>query len=541
MNSILLALLSGLLYVFSFAPWDQGYLQWFAFIPLLIAVQILPASNKKKIFGLGYILSLSICLGGFYWIVYATQQYGGLPLPAALGVFFVFCALGQLQVPLYLLLRKVMMQTPTLQKHRWLWIVISGFVYAGIESLYPKLFLDTAGNAFYRSVYFRQAADIGGPFFLTTLVVTFAELTSAAILMKNSGRKLRYGIAAVFILFASTFYGFVRVQQIQTLAAAVPEELKLRVSMIQANIGDFMKVAAERGTRDAGDQVIERYLGLSREAIKAEKTPDLVVWPETAYPAIFDKPFTAAEKRMDDQLRAFAREFNTIAPHGTFVFGGYDQDAIPLDYNSLFYFQNPLNGPSIKRVYHKAVLLMFGETLPFSEMFPSMKSWFPTMGFFGRGPGAEVTEVKNARGDSFKLASSICYEGLFTDHSVDGAKLGADVLLNVTNDSWFGPLGEPYLHLELTTFRSIETRLPMLRATNTGFTVVVDATGELTQSTGLSKTDVLMTAVTPKLDLVSPYVAISRYLGSNWYVRLCQVLLISILFGMAVTRRRDRQ
>jgi apolipoprotein N-acyltransferase len=536
MTSILLALLSGLLYVFSFAPWDQGYLQWLAFIPLLIAVHKLPSPNKKKIFGLGYILSFCICAGGFYWIIYATQQYGGLPFAAALALFGVFCVVGQLQVPLYLLLRHALLQTPTLQKRPWLWMLISGLIYAGIESLYPKLFLDTAGNAFYRSLYFRQAADLGGPFFLTALVISFGELAAAAYLQK----KLQYAISAALIVLLSTGYGFARVKQIRALEAKVPEDSKLRVAMIQANIGDFLKVAAETGANDASTQVMNQYMGLSEQAARAAKTPDVVLWPETAFPAIFDKPFSAPEKRMDDRMKAFARDYNAIAPHGTFMFGGYDQDPTPQDFNSLFFYQTTPEGP-VKRVYHKAVLLMFGETLPFADTFPSMKSWFPTMGFFGRGPGPQVFEVKNRFSRPFKLAPSICYEGLFTDHSVEGANLGADVLLNVTNDSWFGRDGEPYLHLELTTFRSIETRVPMLRSTNTGFTVLIDATGEIAQSTELGRADVLMSEVPTRLDMTSPYLVLSRYLGPNWFVRLCQVLLIGILFGMALTARSVRR
>jgi len=532
MQPVLLAVFSGLSYVFSFAPWDQGYLQWIAFIPLFFAVDSLKNPSKKQIFGLGFILSLSICLGGFYWIVHATQQYGGLPLFAALALFAVFCVVGQLQVPLYLLLRNALRKTAPFQSRPWLWFLVSGLLYAGIESLYPKLFLDTAGNAFYRSLYFRQAADIGGPFFLTALVIAFAELVTAAWI----GRKKPYAIAAAILLVLTTGYGYARVSQIHALEAQANTGEKLRVAMVQANIGDFVKVAAENGTVGAANQVMGQYLGLTTQAVRAEKTPDLVVWPETAYPAIFDKPMSPTEARMDREMKDFAEGYQTIAPKGTFAFGGYDEDSTPLDYNSLFFYRIE-NGQPIKQVYHKSVLLMFGETLPFADTFPSMKSWFPTMGFFGRGPGPQVYEIQNAQGSAFKLAPSICYEGLFSDHSITGARMGADALLNVTNDSWFGEHGEPYLHLALTVFRSIETRLPMLRSTNTGFSVAIDPTGEITKSTRLLHPDVLVTEIPHRLPLTSPDLAISAYLGANWFVRLCQGLLIALLFGMVCLKR----
>src|SRR4051812_30567519 len=104
----LLAVLSGILYVLSFAPWDQAYLQWVAFIPLFYAVERLTPEQRtrKNIFGLGFILSFLIGAGGFYWTIYATQQYGGLPYFAAVLLFLLFCITGQLQVPIYLFVRE---------------------------------------------------------------------------------------------------------------------------------------------------------------------------------------------------------------------------------------------------------------------------------------------------------------------------------------------------------------------------------------------------------------------------------------------------
>ena len=141
---ILAALFSSALYVFSFAPWSfdtpaLSVLQWFAFIPILY---FLPKKNLtyKKTFLLGFVISLGITIGGFYWIIYATQQYGGLPFIAAFFLFVVFCLIAQLQVPIYLIVRKKALHHLSPKK----WVLLSGLVYAGIESFYPKLFLDSA-------------------------------------------------------------------------------------------------------------------------------------------------------------------------------------------------------------------------------------------------------------------------------------------------------------------------------------------------------------------------------------------------------------
>jgi apolipoprotein N-acyltransferase len=144
--------------------------------------------------------------------------------------------------------------------------------------------------------------------------------------------------------------------------------------------------------------------------------------------------------------------------------------------------------------------------------------------------------VINGKGESFRIAPSICYEGLFTDHSVNGALLGADALLNITNDSWFGPLGEPYLHLALTQFRSIETRLPLLRATNTGISVAIDPLGETLGSTRIMKEEVLHASVPHREMAESPYLVMAKNFGPNWFVRLCQSVLIAFLVQIAAMR-----
>ena len=526
---ILAALLSSLLYVFSFAPWSSfipalSLLQWFAFFPVLYTIPKLEL-NYRRTFLLGFLISLGISIGGFYWIVYATQQYGGLSLPIALIVFVFFCLVGQLQVPLYLVLRKKALQHLSPKK----WILISGLIYAGIESFYPKLFLDTAGHAFADSVYFSQLADLGGVFFITSLVITFAESLAYSI-----RQELKFIWSSVAILILSFSYGVYRVNQIEPLIQAQKQSPALRVSMVQANIGDYMKVAAEHGLSDASDQVIHEYLKYSGQAVT--QVPDAIVWPETAYPALFGKPQRYDEKRMEDQLRDFAHSYP-----GMMIFGGYDQDYEQFDYNSLFFLPSSeaLNQARVP-TYHKNILLMFGETLPFADFFPSMKYWFPTMGFFGRGPGPQVYLVPNAQGKVFNLAPSICYEGLFPSFSTAGTSLGADALLNVTNDSWFGPRGEPYLHFALTRFRTIETRLPMLRSTNTGITAVIDPLGRLEGKTNIFEATVLTTEVHPHLSITSPYQKIASVFSGKWFERLSQTFMFVLLGFLWFKNRKTK-
>jgi apolipoprotein N-acyltransferase len=516
----LLAAISGVLYILACAPIDQYYLMWVAFIPLFFAVERLPESKRtyKQMFLLGLTSAFFMGATGFYWIIHATQNYGGLPWIAAFVLYLAFCFTNQLQVPFFLMFRKKLKDSPGLSGQLVLPAFLLGLAYVGIECLYPKLFADSVGSAFYRASWVRQLADIGGPLFISIFGMAVNELLFQTI----RTRKLRGLFVSVVLGIVICAYGYYRNNQFENLKTAHAADPVFRTAMIQANIGDFMKVAAERGEVNATNQVMGQYISLSEKALHAGPAPDAIIWPETAYPAIYGRPFSQNELYMEQMLKGLIANVP-----GYLIFGGYDNDATKgLDYNSIF-FVKP--GSDAKQVYHKSVLLMFGETLPFADTFPSMKTWFPTMGFFGRGPGPQVFTLKNALGDSFKFAPSICYEGLFVDHSVDGALQGADALLNVTNDSWFGEDGEPYQHLSLTQFRSIETRLPMIRATNTGFTVWIDPTGNTVKSSELSKAEIVNADVSHRLFPDSPYMAIAKVLGTNWFIRMCQLLTVGMV------------
>jgi apolipoprotein N-acyltransferase len=113
--------------------------------------------------------------------------------------------------------------------------------------------------------------------------------------------------------------------------------------------------------------------------------------------------------------------------------------------------------------------------------------------------------------------------------------------LNITNDSWFGPHGEPYLHLALTQFRSIETRLPLLRSTNTGITVAIDPLGETLGTTGVMTESVLQASIPHRIMPEPPYLTLARIFGGNWYVRLCQGLLFVILGFLAWSSRLEKR
>jgi apolipoprotein N-acyltransferase len=132
------------------------------------------------------------------------------------------------------------------------------------------------------------------------------------------------------------------------------------------------------------------------------------------------------------------------------------------------------NGEWMAPPYHKTVLLAFGEYMPLGEEFPFLRKMFPEVGDFGRGPGPTVMET-----GGLKIGPLICYESLFDWFVRSLANQGGQIMVNLTNDSWYGKWEQPYQHGYMTLSRAVEVRRPLIRSTNTGLSTVILATGEI--------------------------------------------------------------
>jgi apolipoprotein N-acyltransferase len=132
--------------------------------------------------------------------------------------------------------------------------------------------------------------------------------------------------------------------------------------------------------------------------------------------------------------------------------------------------------------YDKVFLMMFGEYVPFYDQIPWFTEIFPEASNFSRGSEPASFPLHTAAGD-FKLGPLICYEDILPSFARRVAKLGPNAFVNITNDAWFGRTAEPYQHLALAVFRTVEHRLEMVRAVNTGVSAHIDAAGRVLQAT----------------------------------------------------------
>ncbi|HAG91902.1 MAG TPA: apolipoprotein N-acyltransferase [Bdellovibrionales bacterium] len=446
-SSIISGIMMGTSYI-PFLPWAM----FFSFIPLLFFW--LRTNSLKKILISGWICQFVFTAIGFNWVFYTIREFGNLHWSLALLGALAFFSFANLQIPLagwiwFLLFGKS--KNPAV---RVLGLITS---LALLERLFPMIFDWHLGYPWLWAGFpAYQLADLIGFFGLSSLTWIFQGIFLYT-LVRHSNWKAYTGLGISLAAFAVlNLWGWAHKPQWN------PEK-QVSVGIIQANIGNLEKQMAEKGFRFR-QSILDRYFRLSLEASKEQ--PDFILWPETAFPD-FLTPETFQEGFYGNQVRGFLKEKDPT----WLVTGTYSKNPEGKITNSIVVLSK--NGYE-QLPYHKTHLLAFGEFIPGAHIFPQLKSWLPMVADFARGNGPTVLEVKEVR-----AGMQICYEGLFDNFSRSLAQKGAEILINVTNDSWFGTWQEPYQHMTMTLARSIEVRLPLIRSTNTGISTVQLPKGQL--------------------------------------------------------------
>ena len=452
-----LPLLSGFLIGTSNIPFPPWALL-FCYVPLWL-FWIREESVRKILWG-GWLSQFIFCLIGFHWLAHTVHEFGHLSWPFALLVLLLFGAFGHLYLVLaglaFALLRDRLHLSRTAQ------MGLLPCVTALCERTVPMIFpwnlgypwLGTGLPAFQLAEYVGfEGLDV------LTLFLNLA-LLSAWEHRKDRKGALVLGAAAVFLLLINGAGWLVGKRQ-------SPPDAVANVLVVQGNVGNLEKARAETG-EGFREEILRRHFRLTRQGLgkTSGRAPDFVVWPETAFPgAIPSPPLISGNPGF---LVEFIRSTGTALVTGAFGTDGGSGKRT----NSLFFFDR--YGGMADARYDKVRLLVFGEFVPLSDLFPNVKSWFPGAGDFARGTGPGIRQI-----GALRVGPQICYEGLFPAFSRSLADQGAEIFVNVTNDSWFGTSAEPRQHLFMTLARGIEFRRPVVRATNTGISAAMRADGTL--------------------------------------------------------------
>jgi apolipoprotein N-acyltransferase len=254
--------------------------------------------------------------------------------------------------------------------------------------------------------------------------------------------------------------------------ASLPLVHHLRVGLIQGNVPQDQK-----WDKAFQEETLARYERLSREAVT--KGAELIVWPETAVPFFFQSDIPYQQR-----LLAFVRELDTPLLFGAVGWRPKDMNEVTL-FNRAYLVSS---AGEVLNSYDKIKLAPFGEYIPFHNNF----LFFLDKLVEGIGDFAAGTERTVFSLPSQKFGVLICFEGIFPDHARRFVANGANLLVNITNDAWFGRSSAPYQHLVMEAMRAVENRVPLVRAANTGFSAVVSLDGQIHAQTPLYETTLLV-------------------------------------------------
>ena len=471
---------------------------WIALVPACWAIVQARTWQHALIIGasLGALTTGLVC----WWLPQSVQAFHGMSPWAAWPIFVGYAFVGQLQFPIFALLR-----WRWRERHDVASVLVLAASYAGLDWLAPKLFKDTLALAFYGDAHVIQIADLGGIFLLTFVAV----LVNQAVVAGLATRRRSWPVVLVSggALLATVGYSVVRRNQIVDATAAAP---RFRAAVIQANVGNFQKVAAERGDFDAVVDVMKRYGTLSDREMTGPVPPDVIVWPETAYPLAWGAHRTPLDDQIDEELTSYTRERNVAL-----VFGGYHR-VETREYNSAIV----LGPDGHADVYHKYLLVPFAEQMPFGKA------------MFSTGDSPRTLALPLRSGGAVTVVPIICYEALAPSHVIAGVRAGGQVILNLTNDSWFIATAEKKLHLASSVLRSVETRRAQIRSTNTGISALILPDGTV-ENAGPVDAEVALSYEVPVLTGTSLAVKFGAWAGP-----VCLGCGLLGVIGLELRRRR---
>lgn len=461
-------ILSGVLFGFSFIPFPFFTL-FFALVPLWFFIYQ-QTSLKRVLIGcfLCQVISTSI---GFNWMIYTFHNFGGMNWFLSFIMLVLFCCVANLYVIFsgglwFIVTKKSSLPLPVPVK-----LILFPLFFSLLHSLIPTIFPWNMGYPWlWGGMPGLQTAELWGFRFLNTLFYVFNLLF--LILYKHrfdkTGKKALAGAVALFACL--NLLGFY-------LKWRLPKPDKfLNVIVVQNNVGSIshLEPRSFNYSKRKALYVLKTltYKALSKYAKNKNQRHkiDFIIWPEGAYSYTINKE-AEREKKLSKMTE------NLQIP---LITGALSKDREQYGV-SLFAFDR--KGNILKPVYSKIKLLIFGEYFPGIDRFPFLRKMFP---YFGSNlsPGKDV-QVQELEGTRFGW--QICYESLFDEISRKLAQKKAQVLVNITNDSWYGFWQEPYQHLTMNLARAIEVRRPLLRSTNTGYSAVIHADGTIDKISPLNR------------------------------------------------------
>ena len=424
---------------------------------MLLAVDRAPTLKQALI--LGWWAGVVETAGGFYWLIDVTRRFADFPWWAAVLVLLLFCAARAI---IFLLFTGIVYGIR--RRRRVPMTVLAPLGMVSSELVVPQLFPcgQWISQAWHPLVI--QIAELTGPLGVTALLMM---VNGALYDFWVDRRAARYpALAAAALLAAALIFGAVRMREVDDLIARAP---RLKVGLVQPN---FPYAANGEFSRD---EAIRQLTALQTESRRLQQAgAQLIVWSEGSYPVTLPRDFSA--DFAPDSLAMIRRGLRVPVIIGADTYDAAHEDV----FNSAILLDR--EGRAAGR-YDKVRLLAFGEYIPAIDAFPWLRKLLPVgIGRFAAGTGPGVLTLQ-AGDEVWKLGPLICYEDILQGFLRGVGRLHPDLLVNLTSDSWFGAAAEPWEHLALSVFASVELRVSMVRAVNSGVSALIDPNGRVLQRT----------------------------------------------------------
>ncbi len=375
----------------------------------------------------------------------------------------------------------------------------------------PGCSATASATACIRRPLLRQFADVGGVAGISFLLILVNECIAIAIRRRRAGGRAVAQPLVVVIAIVGLMSGYGALRLSGLHASAAQETTPIRIGMVQSNLYDYERLRREMGAYEVVRHVLDTHFAFSRQAVDQHGV-DALLWSETVYPTTFGHPKSDDGAALDQEIRDF------VAATGVpLVFGTYDIDEQG-EYNAAAFVDE---GGGLLGFYRKSKLFPLTEHVPRWLDGQALRRVLPWAGSWQAGDGARVFPLRLRDGREVPVLPLICRDDVDTTLARDGARLGAQLILGMSNDSWFTdhPTGAN-LHLAVAAFRSIETRMPQLRVTANGISAVIDATGAVTAVAPVGEAALLVGEVSVREPPMTLLVA-----WGDWVGRACLAFL----------------
>ena len=447
------AALAGLLTAMACPAPDLPLLAWFGLAPLVVVMRHRPFKS-------GFVAGFFFFAAVLYWLNIVMTTYGRLPLVVSLAAYLLLvaylslfwgcatwaaCRLREVCGYSYALTLPVLWVALELLRA----IVLTGFPWASLgysqQAWLPVI----------------QSADLFGVYGIGYLLILSNTVVAECWLALRDAQGQRAPIIAMLVfgllLAANLGYGHWR------LTEKPVERPSLNVGLVQGNVPQDLKWSPA-----FLQQTLDNYKRLSRSVVTAGGS-DLLVWPEAATPFYYQDGGPLSR-----QVDSLAIESGSSLLFGSPAYRQADGQIRFLNSAFLLDSRGRLTGRS-----DKIHLVPFGEYVPLGRFLPFIHRLVVGIGDFSPG------EVSPLPMNGHSIGVLVCYEAIFPELAREWVRRGSDLLVNVTNDAWFGRSSAPYQHLEMTRFRAVENRIWIARAANTGISAFIAPSGRIAGATSI--------------------------------------------------------